>query len=64
VGFGISTPAQVASVGEIADGVVVGSSLVRLIEEGAGDPDLPVRLEGLARELSAPLKRAGERRRA
>ena len=35
VGFGISTPAQVAAVGEVADGVVVGSALVRLVEENA-----------------------------
>lgn len=64
VGFGISTPAQVASVGEIADGVVVGSGLVRLIEESAGDPDLPQLLEQRVRDLSAPLRRAAERRRA
>src|SRR3979411_2219955 len=33
VGFGISSPAHVAAVGEVADGVVVGSALVRLLEE-------------------------------
>ena len=64
VGFGISTPEQVAAVGEIADGVVVGSSLVRLIEEKGGDPDLPALLEDRVRELSAPLRRPAERRRA
>jgi tryptophan synthase alpha chain len=31
VGFGVGTPAQVAEVGEIADGVIVGSRLVRAI---------------------------------
>jgi tryptophan synthase alpha chain len=35
VGFGISTPAQARSVGKRADGVVVGSALVRAAEEGA-----------------------------
>ncbi len=35
VGFGISTPAQARSVGKLADGVVVGSALVRAAEEGA-----------------------------
>lgn len=35
VGFGISTPAQARSVGRIADGVVVGSALVKAAEEGA-----------------------------
>ena len=35
VGFGISTPAQARSVGMLADGVVVGSALVRAADEGA-----------------------------
>ena len=64
VGFGLSTPEQVAAVGEIADGVVVGSALVRLIEENGGDPELPALLEDRVRELSAPLRRPAERRRA
>jgi tryptophan synthase alpha chain len=34
VGFGISTPAQARAVGELADGVVVGSAIVRAAEEG------------------------------
>ena len=34
VGFGISTPAQARSVGDLADGVVVGSALVRAAESG------------------------------
>ena len=33
VGFGISTPEQAAQVGRVADGVVVGSALVRTLEE-------------------------------
>jgi tryptophan synthase alpha chain len=64
VGFGISSPAHVEAVGEVADGVVVGSALVRLIEEKAGDPGLPALLEAKARELSQPLRRKAERRRA
>lgn len=64
VGFGISTPQQVAAVGDIADGVVVGSSLVRLIEEQGGDPGLPRVLEERVRELAAPLRQRAERRRA
>ena len=38
VGFGIGTPAQAAQVGKIADGVIVGSRLVRAAGE-AGDAD-------------------------
>src|SRR6059058_2849743 len=34
VGFGISTPKQAAMVGDIADGVIVGSRLVRAAGEG------------------------------
>jgi len=33
VGFGISTPEQVASAAAVADAVVVGSALVRFLEE-------------------------------
>lgn len=37
VGFGISTPQQAAEVGRLADGVVVGSALVKLVHD-ATDP--------------------------
>ena len=36
VGFGIGTPEQAAAVGRIADGVIVGSRLVRAVEEADG----------------------------
>jgi tryptophan synthase alpha chain len=36
VGFGISTPADARAVAEFADGVVVGSAVVRAIEENPG----------------------------
>jgi tryptophan synthase alpha chain len=55
VGFGISTPEQVAAVGRIADGVVVGSALVRVVEEHAGRAGLPALIEARVAELSAPL---------
>ena len=37
VGFGISTPQQAADVASLADGVVVGSALVKLFESHSGD---------------------------
>ena len=55
VGFGISTADQVRSVGAIADGVVVGSAFVRVIEQNATSSELPQRLEALARELASGL---------
>ena len=33
IGFGISTPEQAKKMAEIADGVIVGSAVIRLIEE-------------------------------
>jgi tryptophan synthase alpha chain len=59
VGFGISTPEQVAQVAEIADGVVVGSALVRVIEEAIESgttAELPAALGRRAAELAAPLR--------
>ena len=55
VGFGISTPEQVGAVGGYADGVVVGSALVRLVEESVGDSDLVEALGAEVARLSAPL---------
>jgi tryptophan synthase alpha chain len=40
VGFGISTPAQVAEVVRYADGAIVGSAIVRLVEQHRDDTDL------------------------
>jgi tryptophan synthase alpha chain len=40
VGFGISKPLQAAAIAPLADGIVVGSALVRLIGEKGGSGDL------------------------
>jgi tryptophan synthase alpha chain len=40
VGFGISSPAQVRMVAGVADGVIVGSAIVSLLERNAGRVDL------------------------
>jgi tryptophan synthase alpha chain len=56
VGFGISTPEQAAAVAAVADGVIVGSTLVRLIEEHGGVEDLPARLEQRVRELAQAVR--------
>jgi tryptophan synthase alpha chain len=50
VGIGVSTPEQAAELCQVADGVVVGSALVRRLLEGAGP-------EGAA-EFVASLRRA------
>jgi tryptophan synthase alpha chain len=51
VGFGISSREQVRQVAEFADGVVVGSALVRIIEEAGRAPDLTKRVEAFCRDL-------------
>lgn len=57
VGFGISTPEQVAAVARVADGVVVGSALVRLIGEHGTEPDLPELLGAITGRLAAATRR-------
>ncbi|MGM0454433.1 MAG: tryptophan synthase subunit alpha [Thermodesulfobacteriota bacterium] len=44
VGFGISTPEDVAAVAKVADGVVIGSAFERTIEENLNQPDLAERI--------------------
>ncbi len=38
VGFGISTPQQAAAVGQVADGVIVGSALINAVEAAEDKP--------------------------
>ena len=56
VGFGVSTPEQVAAVGKLADGVIVGSAIVRLIERHTGDPALIDEVAKFIAALKAPLR--------
>jgi len=39
VGFGVSTPEQAQAIGRLADGVIVGSALVGLVERSASDAE-------------------------
>jgi tryptophan synthase alpha chain len=50
-GFGISTPDQAGAVAKMADGVVVGSAIVRQIEQDVNG------LEALARSLAERMKK-------
>jgi tryptophan synthase alpha chain len=56
VGFGISTPEQAAEVGAIADGVIVGSAIVRLVERYGDTPELLPRVGDFIASLKAPLR--------
>ncbi|MCU0564700.1 MAG: tryptophan synthase subunit alpha [Desulfobacterales bacterium] len=52
-GFGISTPADVAAVAAVCDGVVVGSAFERLIEANLDRPELPQMVAARVAELKA-----------
>jgi tryptophan synthase alpha chain len=55
VGFGIGTPDQAAQVGEVADGVIVGSRLVRAAGEAGGPEAAAEAVGGFLRETRAAL---------
>ncbi len=59
VGFGIGGPEQVAAVGAVADGAIVGSAIARLVEERAGSPTLVSDVGDFIAALKAPLRGPG-----
>lgn len=56
VGFGISTPEEAKEMAQAADGIVVGSALVKIIETAQNDPMYLSRLTGLVSSLKAALR--------
>ncbi len=57
VGFGIATPETARRASRLADGVVVGSALMRAVEEAGEDREKAV--ERLARALASACRRRG-----
>jgi tryptophan synthase alpha chain len=55
VGFGIATPQDAARVAAIADGVIVGSAIVRHIGDHQHDPKLPERVGAFVRSLKSAM---------
>lgn len=53
VGFGIATPEQVKQVAEIADGVIVGSAIVKICGEGLPEEQLVQKVSSFVAELKA-----------
>lgn len=51
VGFGISTPAQVADIWQYADAAVVGSAIVTRVEEFEGKPEMITNIGQFCRQL-------------
>jgi len=58
VGFGISRPEHAAEAGSAADAIVVGSALVKLIEQHGADAALEERIEEFTRSLKTALEAA------
>ncbi|MFH0754988.1 MAG: tryptophan synthase subunit alpha [Candidatus Omnitrophota bacterium] len=56
VGFGVSTPDQVRSIAAIADGVIVGSAIVKEIERNAGKKGLVMHVSRFVKELAEVLQ--------
>ncbi len=56
VGFGIATPEQAARVADVADGVVVGSAIVKLFETCTGD-ELKQKLAAFVSSLKGAIER-------
>jgi len=56
VGFGVSNPEQAAKVASMADGVVVGSAIVKLIEKNGAAADVADQVEAFVKPLVAAVK--------
>jgi tryptophan synthase alpha chain len=55
VGFGIGTPQQAAAVGAIADGVIIGSRLVRMLADADDASAAAPQIQGFLQEVRAAL---------
>ena len=56
VGFGISGPEQAGAVAHFADGVIVGSAIVKLVERYGGSPELLVQVGDFIAALKKALR--------
>jgi len=53
VGFGVSSPMQAKDISQVSDGVIVGSAIIRIIEDSLADKDrLVSRVEVFARSIA------------
>jgi len=59
IGFGISTGEDARALAPMADGIIVGSALVRLIAQTTAGADLPALVAAKIRELREGIDNAG-----
>ena len=60
VGFGIGTPELAAQVGEIADGVIIGSRLVRAVDEAADQREAAAAVASFLTAARSAMSSAGD----
>lgn len=58
-GFGVSRPAQVREIAGAADGVIVGSAIVKIMERYSKRKDFIKRVGGYVQKLTSALRRTG-----
>ncbi len=56
VGFGIATPEQAREIGLLADGIVIGSAVVRMIDENRNNPELVKVVAGYVSKIKQALR--------
>ncbi len=56
VGFGVATPDDAARVAQMADGVIVGSAIVRQIADYQQDSSLAARVGDFVRSLKTAMR--------
>ena len=56
VGFGISTREQAKGIGLFADGVIIGSAIVKMIEENLRHPELTLKVKDFVSSFAQALK--------
>jgi tryptophan synthase alpha chain len=56
VGFGISNAAQAKEIGALADGIVIGSAVVKLIDENQNSRNLIKIVSDYTREIKEVLR--------
>lgn len=64
VGFGVQTPAHAAAIGSFADGVVIASQLIRMIDAAGSPLAAADDIARLAAEMAAALRGVGRGERA
>jgi len=56
VGFGVSNERQIRMISKVADGVIVGSAIIKIIEKNLNNPDLVKKVSNFVSRLAKAMK--------